>query len=244
MVCFFLAGKLSIGTEDLDCTMLMCMIRTLQRQLRDVGKRVDECISERPDETNPDTRPWRYLSDKSKFTERHVFSGGDHARLFGDGTPPTVSRMHSRYVFTSATVPGEQFSVDAGTVTYVTSGDFASRVKCAGILNAALADFKGTANLFKASDPVCDEFRAILRCVAAWALEQDRCCEDIVVVALGRTTAHCGVFRSLDQLVAEIKRKSGSDAVDSIFKCDVDGDLAARTGFSLRKMLERNFKEL
>lgn len=246
MVCFFLAGKLSINEcldgGDLDCTIMMQMVRTLQNQLRAANHSVDEFISERPEETE---RPWRYLSDKSTFINRRVFSGADYNRLFVDGSPPCVSRLHQRYDFTSVADPTQVFSIDAGTTTYVTCGDYASRLSCASKLDAALAPFEA-GDHFKASDPTRDEFCDVLRCVAAWTLEENRCSEEIVVVALGTTSAHCGVFRSIDHLVQQIKRSNIFSPVCTEFasRRGESGDLAVRVGFGLRKLVEHTFGEL
>ena len=245
MVSFFLSGKLSIEEwldgGDLDCTIMMLMVQPLQNQLRAAKYRVDEFISERPKETN---RPWRYLSDKSAFIDRRVFSGADYNRLFVDGSPPCVSKLHQRYDLASVADPKQVFSIDAGTTTYVTCGDYASRLSCASKLNAALADFEKEEH-FKASDPTGDEFCAILRCVAAWTLEENCCSEQIVVVALGTTTAHCAVFNSVDHLVQEIRQNNTLGVcAEFVSGQRKEGDLAVRAGFNLRKLVERTFGEL
>lgn len=241
MVSFFLAGKLSIDEcldgEDLDCTIMMLVVRTLQNRLRATNYRVDEFISERPEETQ---RPWRYLSENSAFINRRVFSGADYDRLFVDDSPPCVSRLHQRLDFASVADPKEVFSIDAGTTTYVTCGDYASRLRCASKLNAALAPFEA-GDHFKASDPTRDEFRDVLRCVAAWTLEENRCSEELVVVALGTTVAHCGVFKSIDHLVEDISTSLSSVSTEFAPKNPERGDLAVRTGFSLRKLFEGTF---
>ena len=238
MVLFYLAGKLSLNTSDVDCQVALQITRTLQENLRVKGFPVDECLSERDSDCK-----YRYLSDKSEFIDRKVFSGGDYEMLFVDGKEPDVELDEEKncYVFTAKGAPDKQYSIGVGSTAYVTMGNYADRARCAAALTAMISE---SSTVFNASDPVLDEFRAILRCAAAWTLEKDRCNEEIAVVALGTTSGYCAVFNSLVHLTREISSTASSRAVTAVFKSSKgyrEGRLGSQVGIELSYLLTQCF---
>ena len=238
MVLFYVAGKLSLDTPDDDCQVALHVIRALQASLRKQGYTVDECVSERDPELQH-----RYLSDKSAFINRQVFSGGNVDDLFANGTVPDVewNEKQKCYVFTAKGNPEKMYTIAAGATAYVTTGEYANRIRVATQLTAMI---EGSGAVFRPSDPVLDEFGAILRCAAAWTLEKNRCNEEIVVVTLGRTSGFCAVFNSLVHIAQHLTSFQSSKAVTAVFKSDtesVDGRLGSQLSIELSQLLANVF---
>ena len=233
-----LAGKLSVPSlkTEPDVIRVLQMTKIIEE---DGGETVKIFTSNR--DPSPG-RHFEYISEKpvpgtkSDQSETRIFSGRNYDELFCKG-PKTVweimfDKYHNFFEFVHPADGQVVFIVHPGEVVKVTKGRFEQRKEIAEHFNEKFRrvfctevdpdDFPK----FYAADPVKEEFREMMKRTAMMMIDDDKFYPQILLIAMGSSTAFVGLFKDVHDLNLSIQKidSAGGDKIKVIYRNEEQGD--------------------